>query len=876
MIERIREWLKRWDFTETSTFRTSHCFQDIQGSRLIIIDRDICRDRRLYYSDYTRHQNELMHRFDSLYRFVIEDESDLEEAERDLQSLVDFTLDSSDVAEFRSSPYDRALAFPDSSPTECKFEDAFIDLYGRGSSDKICKEASFFDIHGNEKFYDYLIEMEEPHHYIAVEQNGEQYHHPAVIGKERYKDQLRKQNSFVTNGNKLYRWSIGSMVDKDNFIDDIRSYFGDGTNLLTINHVKADREFKLYDHQEQCLERLQQDRAAGLRSALVVFPTGTGKTQILIEELKALSQTNEEAKVLILIPTKHLEKQVRDAIIRAGVQLASIDIHTYSWMGLHYFNYPGDYYDYIAVDEAHHAVAPTLQRTIQHFNPEFLIGMTATDKRLDARKLEDVFGQYETDMTLKEAILQGILAPIHAYRVKSNLDLSEIRFMGKDYVSTDLEKSIVIDSRDELIAKVIQKYFTKEGMRKQGVVFCVNVRHAKRMAACLRNFGIRAEAVAGTIKKSAQYLEQYEKKELQFLTSCSLISEGWDSPQTSVIVMARPTMSKVLYTQQIGRGTRKCDGKEALYIIDVVDNYGAFTNPWSIHALTGTKLYKPWADIFNHDDQTREELFLSGLTEAIRKIEEIDIFTFEEKYGAYLSPEQLARELFVSTGSIKSWMRKGQLTADVSIPFGRSTLSYFKPDRVEGIREERGLAKHDQSTIYQDFWDFIEKGDYTYSYKMVFLLSFLALADQENGICNLDELLNLYSRFYQDRLAHDLPVDRKGCPYTEVYLNTAPKVSKSILANPFEKFERKRFMFHAKPDRTDKQKHADLKDLNILSFSRTLWDELLAHNDLERLETKLAADLEAYYQELGGLQEFSFKAAYRHQPEAGSYVADSQ
>jgi superfamily II DNA or RNA helicase len=99
-------------------------------------------------------------------------------------------------------------------------------------------------------------------------------------------------------------------------------------------------------------------------------------------------------------------------------------VQTYAWMQRNYLKFRQDHFNYIAVDEAHHSVAPGLKKVIQHFNPDTLLGMTATPERLDMKKLEEIFGEYETDMTLKEAIEKEILSPIKAFRVKSNLDLS--------------------------------------------------------------------------------------------------------------------------------------------------------------------------------------------------------------------------------------------------------------------------------------------------------------------------------------------------------------------------------------------------------------------------------------------------------------------
>ena len=130
--------------------------------------------------------------------------------------------------------------------------------------------------------------------------------------------------------------------------------------------------------------------------------------------------------------------------------------------------------------------------------------------------------------------------------------LSAVRYNGKDYNYADLEKTLIVDSRNELIVRTLKKYFyPREGFCKQGIVFCVNVNHAKKLEKMMTAAGFAARAVYGGNKHNEEIFEQYGERKIQFLLSCQLISEGWDSPQTEVVVMARPTLSKVLYTQQM-------------------------------------------------------------------------------------------------------------------------------------------------------------------------------------------------------------------------------------------------------------------------------------------------------------------------------------
>jgi superfamily II DNA or RNA helicase len=803
-----------------------------------------------------------MHQYELVYRFIVEEKTDLTLAQKELKLLLERENNLEQSMAAIKHQGDRNTTHIDPTPTESGFESAFFDLYGQDSYNKILREASFLDVYGTERYYDYLIELNEPRMFIAIEQNGIMFHHPGIVGKERYRKQLSKQNSFLAGGNKLFRWSVEGMIDYENFADDIKRYLGDSTNFLTVQHIKAPRAFKLYEHQEHLLSELSRSRSAGKQSFLIVLPTGTGKTAILMDDLASHFHRKPLSRVLIIEPTIHMCRQIGVKIKLHNLPSDRIEVHTYAWMSQHYRVYDPAWFNYVAVDEAHHAVAPSIQRVIQHFTADVLIGMTATDQRPDKKKLEHIFGEYDTHMSLKEAILKGILAPIRAFRIKSSLDFSSIRYNGKDYAPTDLQKHVIIDSRDQLIVDILKKYFASDNLYKQGVIFCVSVNHAKRMAARLKNNGISAEAVSGESKKtSLEHLEQYQKGSIQFLTTCSLIHEGWDSPRTSVIVMARPTMSKVLYTQQLGRGTRRFEGKEALYVLDVVDNYGPMNNPWNIHSLMNMPFYKPWADILEEEPEYgshEEEIILAGLYEQERKIEEINIFTFEKAYGDFLSTEQLARELFVSTGTVNNWIRKGEISSDVTVPFGRSQLRYFKPSRVAEIRKVKDLRLHDESTMIEDFHEFLEKRDYTYSYKIVFLLAFLSLAD-DTGCCSLDELTKLYSSYYRKRLDAGLPVDRKGCPYTHDYVDDTAKMKNSILRNPFEKFERKRFMFHQKPDKAYSTHMQTSGDLNTITIHHVLWDHLSNQDIKQQVNGLIHEDLKDYYKELGGMIPFTFE-----------------
>ena len=495
-----------------------------------------------------------------------------------------------------------------------------------------------------------------------------------------------------------------------------------------------------------------------------------------------------------------------------------------------------DEYTYIVIDEAHHAVAPMLKRVIQYFTPEFMVGLTATDQRPDRKKLESIFGSYKTSLSLIDAMEKGIVARANVYRLETNIDLSHVRFNGKDYVNADLEKSIRVNSRNELIVQVLKDYFCDGTMaERQGIIFCVNTKHTAEMERLLNAEGITARAYTGQTRKPEQVMADFREKKIRFLCACNMISEGWDYPELGILVMARPTLSKVLYLQQIGRGLRKTDVKKNVFVIDVVDEYGAMARPCTMHSIFQNSIYVPFGDITRRDYQIGELIEIDGFRERIERITEIDITNFEDKYGDYLSQEQLAREYYVSTGTITSWIKKGKIQPSVTYPFGSKKVYLFSPEDVVKIRQELNIPIHTDETIKQDFFDFLEERDYSLSYKMPFLLSFLKNMNSI-GDARIEDVLTDYINFYSDRISKGLPVDRPSCPYNKTTLKDRKLIKKNMMTNPFEKFERKRFLYHS-------------EDLGVISMNHALFSRM-EEDDFRRVEEQMSEDLRNYYNNL--------------------------
>ena len=847
----LQSYLFDLGFDELARENTGFIFFRKEDDTCLIIDTVICELSDYPYVGYTIRQNELMATHNRVFRFLLDQASSINAIQQEILMFLDGESDPEHVKRFGGN---RAELEPDPTLPEATFEDCFFEAFGDHARMGLHREFAYVDFDGTTRYIDYALFGKSAK--FAIELNGENFHHPFVIGPKKYRSQLFKQNSLVADGFKVFRWSLNGMRDRERFILELSRFMGHARPFFDKPVFKLSRSlqtFTLRSHQQQSLHQLSEARKNGRNTFLLVLPTGTGKTEIFIEDLVRLKEYDPDLKALVIVPTRKLREQTlarfklrlpyplqnRTSVDVLNENTADFLVQTTAFLHRHYYKIPADRFDYIVVDEAHHAAARGLRNILEHFAPTHLMGVTATPERFDQQRLEKIFGEYEPQMSLEDAIRQGLVPPVRCYRIKSNIDLSEVRFNGREFVKNDLQTTLLVPSRDQLIVDLLRRYFDGEFARKQGVIFCVDIKHARRVADLLKTQGIAAAAVDGRDRRNAARAQKaYDEGSIRFLCACDLLTEGWDSPQTSILVMARPTFSKVLYTQQLGRGLRNHQGKEALYVIDVVDNYGAKLLPMSLHSLFKVPNYQPFANLIEPVQQSRTEeiIVLDGLYEGERRIEPVDIFSFEEMYGSFLNEEQLARELFVSTGTVRQWLRKGKIASDVQYPFGRRKLHFFDPQQIDKIRKQQGLKEHNTETRVTDFHEFLEKRDYTFSYKIIFLLSFLKISN-ERFEAFLPDLLKLYQQFYQNLLSKNRKNERENCPYNrQEYIEDSMAVQRSLLENPFEKFERKRFFYHC-------------KDLNYLAMDPELINNLTPDH-YQKIIEQMVQDLRDYYDKL--------------------------
>ena len=330
----------------------------------------------------------------------------------------------------------------------------------------------------------------------------------------------------------------------------------------------------LRPHQIAAKAAILNRLAQGVTSQLCVLPTGTGKTYL------ATSVSEEFERTLFIA---HRQELIAQTV--ATVQRASPDRQIgYVVQGQHQIEppfvvgmvqtlanrlhkIPANHFDLVVIDECHHATAKTYRSITEHFKPKLLLGLSATPERSDGADLSHLFSEISFQMSLPEAIDSGYLVKPIARQLLTSCSLEGVRAMAGDLNERDLSVAVDIPQRNEyIVAK-----FKEHAPGRKAICFTVNISHARNLAAAFNAAGIRAESVAGDDPDRADKLARFAAGDFQVLASCMVLTEGYDCPSVDCVIMARPTKSRSLYCQQIGRGLRLFDGKTDCLILDYVD-----------------------------------------------------------------------------------------------------------------------------------------------------------------------------------------------------------------------------------------------------------------------------------------------------------------
>ena len=349
-----------------------------------------------------------------------------------------------------------------------------------------------------------------------------------------------------------------------------------------------------YPYQQEILDKLEAERSIRHNyKNLIVAATGTGKTIIAALDYKRQCKNNKRPNLLFIAHREEILKQslntfrmvLKDAnfgelfvgnYTPASLNHLFISVQTFNAKNLETHITP-DFYDYIIIDEVHHAPADTYKNILEHFKPQILLGLTATPERMDGKSILPYFDNKITaEIRLPEAIERKLLCPFQYFGITDNVDLSNLRWEKGSYNKEELSNIYTISevyaqSRAEMIGRSVYKYVTDIDDVK-GLGFCVTKEHARFMADYFNRCNIPSLCLTGDSPKEERTNAKNKllNGELRFIFVVDLYNEGVDIKEVNTILFLRPTESLTIFLQQLGRGLRLADGKECLTVLDFI------------------------------------------------------------------------------------------------------------------------------------------------------------------------------------------------------------------------------------------------------------------------------------------------------------------
>lgn len=533
-------------------------------------------------------------------------------------------------------------------------------------------------------------------------------------------------------------------------------------DLETIGDFKEEKVVDLFEPrgpQIEILYSLNQSREEGFDKGLVVAATGVGKTY-----LSAFDSINYK-RVLFVAHREEIIKQAMQSfknvrpkatsgffyadnkekdkdLIFALVQTLGKE----EYLNESYFK--KDYFDYIVIDEFHHAASKNYQRIIDYFEPKFLLGLTATPERLDGK---DVFAICDYNLVyevrLKDAINRGALVPFKYYGIyDETVNYEHIEFKNGKYNEKQLEEALNIGARDELIIKHYEKYTSKAA-----IGFCSSKRHAEHMAEAFNKAKIPALAVYSGEK--GEFSEEREKAlnklrngEIKVLFAVDMFNEGLDVPQIDLVMFLRPTESPTIFLQQLGRGLRKAKGKEHLIVLDFIGNYKkANLAPFLLSGQNYDKVKAKKSKIMEYDYPEECQVdFDFKLVDIFKRMDEsqykIKDLIKEEFYRIMEANKEVPTRIEIFRA----------MDEDVYANMkGKSKENIFKD--YLGYLRDNDLLNEEQKTLMDtrayDFINMIETTSMSKSYKVPILLAFYNNGNIKIEI-NDDDIYKSFKEFY--------------------------------------------------------------------------------------------------------------------------------
>lgn len=379
--------------------------------------------------------------------------------------------------------------------------------------------------------------------------------------------------------------------------------YTEGEKIKLEKAIRAERNFdedrvtfqfdiNPYTYQSEILDKLEAERTIrGYYRNLIVAATGTGKTVISAFDYKRFRYENQgkPCRLLFIAHREEILKQSIDCfrIVLKDANFGELYVGNYTpgsldylFMSIQTFNASEfgksttlDFYDYIIVDEFHHAAAPTYENLLEYYKPKILLGLTATPERMDGKSILKYFdNRIAAEIRLPEAIDRKLLCPFQYFGVADNISLNDLAWVRGGYQKRELSNLYTgSDMRCIMIRQALDKYCTDIDEIK-GLGFCVSVEHAEYMSFKFNQLGITSihltSESSDEVRNTAK--QRLVRGEIRFIFVVDLYNEGVDIPEVNTILFLRPTESLTVFLQQLGRGLRLSEGKECLTVLDFI------------------------------------------------------------------------------------------------------------------------------------------------------------------------------------------------------------------------------------------------------------------------------------------------------------------
>ena len=524
--------------------------------------------------------------------------------------------------------------------------------------------------------------------------------------------------------------------------------------------IPKGKTFEPNPAQTEALYELNKTREEGFDKALVVAATGTGKTYL------AVFDSENYNKILFVAHREEIIRQAaksfrnihRDKSVGffyngykdTGSDITFALVQTLgkkSYLNENYFN--KNHFDYIIIDEFHHAVAGNYKRIIDYFTPKFMLGLTATPERLDSR---DVFAlcDYNTvyEIRLKEAINKGFLCPFRYYGIYDDtVDYDHISMRNGRYDENDLETKLMINKRAELVLKHYRKYNSS-----RAVGFCSSRNHAEYMADYFTNHDVPSAAVYSG--EQGEYTEERKNAihklttgELKILFTVDMFNEGVDIPEIDTVLFLRPTQSQTIFLQQLGRGLRKSENKTHLTVLDFIGNYKkANLVPFLLSDSVYNKKTLLTESVLEFEYP--EDCYIDF------DFELIDIFRMQARQEM-----RIRDKILLEFDTVKENLKRRPSRMDLFLNMDDDIIQAVKRNTKLNLfrnylkfLKENGETTHEEdtyiSTIAHDFLNVLETTNMTKSYKMPIFLAFYNEGNIKMEISD-DDVYHAMKSFYE-------------------------------------------------------------------------------------------------------------------------------